>query len=552
MDSRGVSDNSSASCSKVSASRPQVFYLLIFSQTEAYDEDQRHHVVVDERSQSEVLDDTAEASSKQSSENRARKKVRKITARKQAALDGLDLDAIFRQKATELEEEIKEMEPEEEDEESESEEEDEETEPEEEETEEGAEETEGEEEAEKADLEKEDEETNLEEENKEPRAPSTGSDTGNVNTATPKFAILRQYIPDDISDQVDDRYNNLSSKFHEESQRTFAVFYSTAQVEWEHMSKASRMLRSNGEYVPKRLEAADRSVDWLWENGRPADLVSSPSGPVVGEKMEPEFQPEFHHLSFQGYPVYHKSSTPAEVSLWLTQTSHKKYIFPDFSRQGVITAQATKLIDPFVYYGPDEVLEHSGTELRNAVVGLVGKAYVEEGTWLNDSYDDYDEVPTNADMVETYVWQHGDTTGRLQTPIWVTCANHTDMIVNDKKGQRATGSGPLAYTPSRLRLTAEREAAEVAAWEELRDGMLGMKPFLVEKLHFQAPTEEAVEEQNEGTYPHVLFHLFPDHTTNRCEAVPSEPGFDYKPVAKAVAQKAFQLAKWLVSSQFIW
>lgn len=509
MDSRGVSDNSSASCSKVSASRPQVFHLLILSQTGAYEEDQRHDVV-DEHFESEVLDDAVEATSNQSSEYRARKNVRKITARRKAALDGLDLDAIFRQKPTELDEEVEQTEPEEEADETELEEEAEKTDLEEE-----VQETEPEEEDEETESEEEDEKTNLEEEDKEPRAPSPGSDTGNVNTATPKLAILRQYIPDDISDQVDDCYNNLSSEFHEESQRTFAFFYSTAIVEWEHMSKASRMLRSNGEYVPKRLEAADRSVDWLWENGRPADLVSSPSVSVVGEKMEPEFQPDFHHLSFEGYLVYHKSSTPAEVSLWLTQTSHKKYIFPHFSRQGVITAQATKLIDPFVYYGPDEVFEHSGTELRNAVVGLVGKAYVEEGTWLNDSYDDYDEVPTNADMVETHVWQHGDTTGRLQPPLWVTCDDYDDMIVNHKTGQRATGSGPLAYSPSRLRLTAEREAAEVAAWEELRDGMLGMKPFLVKKFNFQAATEEAVEEQNEGTYPPVLIHLFPDHTTDR-------------------------------------
>ncbi|MCJ1262812.1 hypothetical protein MMC22_002682, partial [Lobaria immixta] len=87
----------------------------------------------------------------------------------------------------------------------------------------------------------------------------------------------------------------------------------------------------------------------------------------------------FHHLNFLGHPVYHKSSTPAEVSFWLAVTSHKKQVFHGFSRQGVINSQATKLMDPFVYLGPelgpDDIFELSGTDLTNVVAGHVKKAY---------------------------------------------------------------------------------------------------------------------------------------------------------------------------------
>ena len=104
-----------------------------------------------------------------------------------------------------------------------------------------------------------------------------------------------------------------------------------------------------------------------------------------------------------------------EVSLWLTQTNHKR-IFPRFLRQEVIRAQATKWIDPFVYLGPPDVLELSGTELRNAVVAQVCRSYAGQGIWLDDSYDGDDQVPVNADLVAAYTWQHGDSIGQLQAP----------------------------------------------------------------------------------------------------------------------------------------
>lgn len=329
-------------------------------------------------------------------------------------------------------------------------------------------------------------------------AASYGSE--NANITTPKTSFLRSWILEDLSDQVDEFYNNLPSEFHEDSQKIFARFFSVANVEWSFMSAASRHFRELGSYVPKRLEAANykMSSDGSWKNCPPSDPDSSVSVPAVSDKIVPPF----HHLNFLGHPVHHKSSTPAEVSLWLASTSHKKHLFDSFSRQGVITSQATKLIDPFVYFGQEDVLEQCGTQLRNAVVGLVEKAYDNQGTWLYDGYDEDEEVPRNADWNEG-VWRYENATGELQAPHWMSRYDCDDTIINDGKGSntpkpsRRNPDSTFRYTPSRIRVCAELEAAEDGARKEVAACMLAVRPFLEMRLNFHATSEEQVEEVSE-------------------------------------------------------
>lgn len=133
------------------------------------------------------------------------------------------------------------------------------------------------------------------------------------------------------------------------------------------MSVALQELQIRGAFVPKDLEPADRARNWFWENGRPSDSKYSPSIPVKSDRI----QPPFHHLDFLDNPFTKKTSAPAEVSLWFAFTNHRGHIFHRFSQPRVITSQATKLIDTLVYLGPEAVLKHSRTELRDAIVGYV-------------------------------------------------------------------------------------------------------------------------------------------------------------------------------------
>lgn len=214
-------------------------------------------------------------------------------------------------------------------------------------------------------------------------------------------------------------------------------------------------------YKPKAPEPSDRSSDCFWENGRLSDSEYFPSVPVDRNRIEPLF----HHLNFLGHPVYHKSSTPAEVSLWLAFTSHKKRIFHPFSRQGVTTSQATKHIDPFVYLGPEALLKSSGSELRNAVTGYVEKAYDSLGTWLYDSLVDEDEnVPRTAELSRSYVYRDWDSTGELQAPHWMCRDDCDDTIINDDgKGSYTSKTRYFKRTPSKLCDVefADYESAEV-------------------------------------------------------------------------------------------
>lgn len=175
------------------------------------------------------------------------------------------------------------------------------------------------------------------------------------------------------------------------------------------------------------------------------------------EEEEPaSAKPEFHHLNFMGNPVYHKSSTPAEVSLWLVCTAHEKPGFHPLSRQGVITSQATKLIDPFMYTGSEDLLQTPGGRLRDVVNGLVHKAYNGQGTWRFDRYDWDEAKPINFEFENGTVYKCTDDSGSLQKLHRMSRDDCEDTILNDEKGCfppkpfRSNPDEAFKPTPSKL------------------------------------------------------------------------------------------------------
>ena len=105
-----------------------------------------------------------------------------------------------------------------------------------------------------------------------------------------------------------------------------------------------------------------------------------------------------HHYSFIGHPVMCKTSTPPATSLAIISGKPKLkegYLLnqDDLHRHAMLY-NAMHLVDPVVYRGSADLLyDLKGTELENAVIGLVNKAYSGHGYWQGDHYDDYDDVP---------------------------------------------------------------------------------------------------------------------------------------------------------------
>lgn len=323
--------------------------------------------------------------------------------------------------------------------------------------------------------------TDLDDEDEE-AVMTTASSSDNVEMAkqeksisTSSTSILRNYLREDLSDEISEFYdNNLPLEFHKDSQIASFWWLSVANVEWRHMRQASETLKDQGAYVPKSIKEADRSRDWFWENGRPLDSQRLPSVSVVSA----EVKPAFHHLNFQGSPVYHKSSTPPEVSLWLAFTAHRKRLYHDFSRQGVITSQATKLMDPFMFSGREHLLKGSGSQLRDAVIGCVHKAYKGRGTWLSGRYDDDEQEPINSDIEKGHVYKYRDAAGDIQYPLQVpheiSPADYDEVSFND--GEDSYTREPTrwnSYKAYRCAVPSRLCIVECADY-----GSLGEEPFI--------------------------------------------------------------------------
>ena len=177
----------------------------------------------------------------------------------------------------------------------------------------------------------------------------------------------------------------------------------TSPLGWGDILAVTQRAKQDGVYKHEPLKATDRSKDWFWEPSNDdnrhhydhrilstaLESTINQAKKVVGPAVE-EVQP--HHLNYLQQPVFHKTDTPPEVSLWVVCSGQAKFRDP-FSRQGVVSAQAGKLIDPFCYSGPLELLQFKGTRLRDEVTGYVEKEYHPTGTWILDRYSSDETVP---------------------------------------------------------------------------------------------------------------------------------------------------------------
>lgn len=172
---------------------------------------------------------------------------------------------------------------------------------------------------------------------------------------------------------------------------------------WEKICAATQRAKLEGHYQHKSLQVADRSVDWMWESTNGDNRhqydprifsAAAVSAGNHGEKsnITPE-QKCIHHLNYLQQPIFTKSDTPPEVSLWAVRSGHANGHHPSFSRQGVLSSQAWKFIDPFSYSGPLELLNYKGTKLRDEVTGYVDKVYHPIGSWELDQYSSDEIIP---------------------------------------------------------------------------------------------------------------------------------------------------------------
>ena len=130
----------------------------------------------------------------------------------------------------------------------------------------------------------------------------------------------------------------------------------------------------------------DRREAWLTEELFNYGLNNFGEGMVI------------HHYSFIGHPVMCKTSTPPATSLAIISGKPKLkegyMLNQDDLHRHAMLYNALHLVDPVVYRGSADLLcDLKGTELENAVVGLVNKAYSRHGCWQEDHYDDYDDAP---------------------------------------------------------------------------------------------------------------------------------------------------------------
>lgn len=266
-------------------------------------------------------------------------------------------------------------------------------------------------------------------------------------------SMLRHFIPEDIHSEVVKFYNGLPQDMQTLKGWTFA----TNVVEWRHMAFASSQLRLMGLYKHVPLQQAESFNPWQssfrsetkWPVTPAQTLAAPPVSLVDSDEQESGSPSQFHHLNFLGERIFERSATPPEVSLWAAITSERFAAFRPLSRRGVITSQATKFIDSFSYTGPEHLLGLSGTELRDSVIGYVEKVYSPVGTWLQDKYNEDDDIVKTTEEVAMY-WDNRDSRfENLQRPYLIEpCDDDAFHLSSSKYGQRYSGHGP-----SKLRQT---------------------------------------------------------------------------------------------------
>ncbi|MCJ1252365.1 hypothetical protein MMC24_000170 [Lignoscripta atroalba] len=230
---------------------------------------------------------------------------------------------------------------------------------------------------------------------------------------------------------------------------------------------------------------------------------------VCDQQLETVHDQRYHHLNYHGQPVLHKSATPPEVSLWLALTGFHKPRFSSLTRELVVASQAGKLIDPIHYSGPTQLLERTGTSLRDAVCGYVDKVYEPSGSWVHDHYDRDELVPLRVSEVDH--WHNGNFTYGPPQVVAMTAVDGDLVINDDGRMHAATINRDVQLAPrSRLCIVQNAEDLDYQG-NEIAEAILDPPPGLtkyrvVDEIHeeicdFRAPSvkQRMTEERYDQT-----------------------------------------------------
>lgn len=356
--------------------------------------------------------------------------------------------------------------------------------------------------------------------------------------------LLRHFIPEDVQSEVNAYYYALPP----ERQNLQGWIFATNVIDWKYMAFFSKQLRLLGLYKHVPLQQADSFDVWQSKSTVPAQTSTSSSG-MESNDARPETCIPPHHINFLSQPVFQKSDTPPEVSLWAAVISERFPAFEPLSRRGVIASQATKLIDPFLFRGQQSVLELSGTELRNSVTGYVDKVYLPVGTWTEDEYDEDDEKPKTTEEVPDEYWNNRDYGFQQMQKPYLMQPDDCDIIINDNAslhppcprrsidGQPYAGHGPSKlsqmHTSDELVLDEALEnldeekviiMASIAAKNQDKSEKHKMNPDLTDDANpNSSPNDVDTESQRDEIHtrqnqPQTDFPLQKDPTENAASA----------------------------------
>lgn len=304
---------------------------------------------------------------------------------------------------------------------------------------------------------------------------------GKANTEL-ELPDLRQYIPDDVSRDIQIILENSNEDFRDR------IEWAQGQVYWFHMCQASQRLLESGESKRRPLFA---------ETGRSVNHQVG-SGVRTAKASRPEARP-IHHYNFNGDPVYCKSSTPPAVSYWVAESPALRYR-PDYDgrlHRTVTSSEAAKYVDPYSKHGPEVIEVIGGTALREKVTDQVEKLYSSHGTWSKEVLDKDDDIPINggeAPICTNVFCPHVNLLPRLPNQVDVG-----DPIVNDD-GRYHPPAKPRDRTvvgrPARLRWVEKADDEEGKSESKITRAALQDAASGGDEVHRELPPqEEAVEEE---------------------------------------------------------
>ncbi|KAI9796839.1 MAG: hypothetical protein M1835_002943 [Candelina submexicana] len=175
---------------------------------------------------------------------------------------------------------------------------------------------------------------------------------------------------------------------------------------WSCMHQKTLSDRENGSYVPKRLEERDRKKDLftLFGNDIPVSGVIQPeisrkSWFLDGDEfpvkypLTPVTSPPLHHINAYRRPVFHRTFTPPEISMWAWSYVDCPRRYSPTSLKTALLNSACATIDPVGYTGELPLEDLYGKEMIDAMRGHCKIFYYPKGSWMSDVYREGDNRP---------------------------------------------------------------------------------------------------------------------------------------------------------------